>query len=71
MLDMSNKNPIHFVKTDQYEVDNTQVAKVCMCENHSKKWPRVGLAISTESANQRATFDHLASSMLTCYGDYI
>ena len=27
-----------------------------MCENHSKKWLRVGLVTSTESANQRATF---------------
>ena len=39
-----------------------------MCKNASKKWLRVGLATSTESANQRATFDHLTSAILTCYG---
>ena len=42
-----------------------------MCDNHSKKWLRVSLETSTESANQRATFDHLTSATLTCYGDYI
>ena len=42
-----------------------------MCENHSKMLLRVGLATSTESANQRATLDHLTSAMLTCYRDYI
>ena len=31
----------------------------CVYENHPRMWQRDGLTTSTESANQRATFDHL------------